>query len=67
MRESRTVRTLHVLVALVVLTDPSALRAQMPSDAAIRRILAERVDTNRQAVGIVVGILDSGGRRIVSY
>ena len=67
MRESRTVRMLPVLVALGVLGDPTGLRAQVLSDAEIRRILAERVDTNRQAVGIVVGILDPAGRRIVSY
>jgi CubicO group peptidase (beta-lactamase class C family) len=58
---------LPVLVALGVLADPIGLRAQVLSDAEVRRILAERVDTNRQAVGIVVGILEPGGRRIVSY
>jgi CubicO group peptidase (beta-lactamase class C family) len=40
----------------------------VPADEEIRRILVERVDTHRQAVGIVVGVLDPGGRRrIVSY
>jgi len=38
-----------------------------PSDLDIRKILAERVDTQRQSVGIVVGIVDPNGRRIVSY
>jgi CubicO group peptidase (beta-lactamase class C family) len=37
------------------------------SDAAIRRILVERVDTQRQSVGIVVGVIEPSGRRIVSY
>jgi CubicO group peptidase (beta-lactamase class C family) len=37
------------------------------SDADIRRILAERVDTHRQAVGIVVGVLEPAGRRIIAY
>jgi D-alanyl-D-alanine-carboxypeptidase/D-alanyl-D-alanine-endopeptidase len=36
-------------------------------DAEIRRILVERVDTHRQAVGIVVGVIEPSGRRIVTY
>ena len=39
----------------------------LPSDAEIRAILAERVDTHRQSVGIVAGVIDSSGRRIVTY
>jgi hypothetical protein len=38
----------------------------MPSDAEIRNILIERIDKH-QSVGIVVGVIDSSGRRIVSY
>jgi D-alanyl-D-alanine-carboxypeptidase/D-alanyl-D-alanine-endopeptidase len=39
----------------------------VPSDAEIRRILADRIDTQHQGVGIVVGVIDAKGRRIVSY
>lgn len=38
-----------------------------PSDAEIRRILTERIDVQKQGVGIVVGIIDPHGRRIVAY
>lgn len=38
-----------------------------PSDEEIRAILARRVDVERQAVGVVVGMVDAGGRRIVAY
>lgn len=38
-----------------------------PSDAEIRAILADRIDTRKQSVGIVVGVIDAKGRRIVSY
>jgi len=38
-----------------------------PSDAEIRRILVERIDAQKQGVGIVVGVIDSHGRRIVAY
>jgi CubicO group peptidase (beta-lactamase class C family) len=39
----------------------------VPSDADIRKILVERIDTQRQSIGIVVGVIDASGRRIVSY
>ena len=39
----------------------------VPSDDEIRRILVERVDTHRQSVGIVVGVIGPAGRRIVAY
>ena len=38
-----------------------------PSEADIRQILAERVDIQHQGVGIVVGVIDARGRRIISY
>ena len=39
----------------------------IPSDADIRKIRIERSDTQHQSVGIVVGVIDAKGRRIVSY
>lgn len=39
----------------------------IPSDAEIRKILIDRIETQRQSVGIVVGIIDAGDSRIVSY
>src|ERR1017187_7851832 len=45
----------------------AALRAQVPSDSVIRAILADRIDTLHQNVGIAVGIVDAHGRRFVSY
>ena len=38
-----------------------------PSDAEILQILRQRIDVQRQSVGIVVGVVDPVGRRIVSY
>lgn len=37
----------------------------VPSDSAIRAMLAERLEHN--GVGVVVGVIDSSGRRVVSY
>jgi len=55
-------KLLAVALALAAL-----LPAQVPPDAEIRKILAQRIDEYRQSVGIVVGVIDSKGRRIVSY
>jgi len=37
-----------------------------PSDAAIDQILNERIDAQKQGVGIVVGMIDAKGRRIIA-
>lgn len=44
-----------------------ASESPIPSDSEIRRILAERIDAQRQSVGIVVGVIDRGGRRIIAH
>ncbi|MGZ6038523.1 MAG: serine hydrolase [Phenylobacterium sp.] len=38
-----------------------------PSDAEIKAMLAHRIDAEHSGVGIVVGVIDTHGRRIVSY
>ena len=59
-----------VLVALSCVL-PARAQSSAPtgivSDAEIRKILAERVDTYRQGVGMVVGVIEPAGRRIVTY
>ena len=52
---------------LATLLLATAVAATAPSDADIQKILAERVDAQRQAVGIVVGIVDPSGRRVVMH
>ena len=39
----------------------------VPGSDEIREILVRRVDHQKQAVGIVVGIIDANGRRVVAY
>lgn len=39
----------------------------LPSDGDIRNILVERVDAQGKGVGIVVGVIGSRGRRVISY
>ena len=38
-----------------------------PADSEIRNILIDRIDKYHQSVGIVVGLIDSTGRRTISY
>jgi D-alanyl-D-alanine-carboxypeptidase/D-alanyl-D-alanine-endopeptidase len=44
-----------------------SLGAQAPPDDEIRKILADRIDRDHQGVGIVVGVIEPKGRRIVSW
>ena len=39
----------------------------LPSDAAIHDMLVKRIDVDEQGVGIVVGVIDGRGRRIIAY
>ncbi len=49
-------------VAIAVAATPMAqtpAAPPSPSDAEIRKILADRIDVHRQSVGIVVGVVDA--------
>jgi CubicO group peptidase (beta-lactamase class C family) len=39
----------------------------VPPDSEIRKILVERIDSFHQGVGIVVGVVEPKGRRVVAY
>jgi CubicO group peptidase (beta-lactamase class C family) len=52
---------------VLILSALSICSAGAPSDEQIRKILAERIDVRKQSVGIVVGIVDSGGRRVIAH
>ena len=45
--------------------DPAA--HVFPSDQDIRALLTERIDVRGQGVGMVVGVIDAGGRRVVAH
>ena len=53
-------------VLALVLSAQSVL-AQVVDDAAIRKILVDRIDARQAGVGMVVGVIEPSGRRIVSY
>jgi CubicO group peptidase (beta-lactamase class C family) len=43
------------------------LGARAPADGDIRKILADRIDAQKQSTGIVVGVIDDEGRRLVAH
>jgi CubicO group peptidase (beta-lactamase class C family) len=67
------VRIASILAVSSVWTLPAAAQsaagpvAALPTDAAIRQILVERVDVQHRNVGIVVGIVTPNGRRVIPY
>ena len=56
-----------VALSLLVAAPAWSQNRTTPSDTQIRAILADRIDTRKQSVGMVVGVIDAKGRRIVSY
>ena len=66
-----SVRALLAVLGVAILGAWPLAQAPAPSgiasDAEIQKILAERVDTYRQSVGVVVGVIEPSGRRIVTY
>ena len=44
-----------------------ALLSAFPPDAEIKKILADRIDVQKQADAIVVGVIDSSGRRLIAH
>jgi D-alanyl-D-alanine-carboxypeptidase/D-alanyl-D-alanine-endopeptidase len=68
-REMLRVRTtiIFCFALLAAVTARPAGRGIAPSDAEIRQILVNRVDKEKQSVGIVVGVIDTKGRRVLSY
>jgi serine-type D-Ala-D-Ala carboxypeptidase/endopeptidase len=60
------VASILVLALLVSGVSAQSTRA-LPSDSEIRSILVDRVDKYRQSPGMIVGVIEPQGRRIVAY
>jgi D-alanyl-D-alanine-carboxypeptidase/D-alanyl-D-alanine-endopeptidase len=56
-----------VLVTARVAGAQTPQRSSVVPDAEIRKILVDRIDAQRQSVGIVVGVIEPAGRRVVAY
>jgi D-alanyl-D-alanine-carboxypeptidase/D-alanyl-D-alanine-endopeptidase len=63
-----TARLTLLLIIASLITSPVPSRAQTEfTDAKIKEILRDRIDVAKKSVGIVVGIIDTNGTRIISY
>ena len=61
-------RMLSAIVAVLLAQDSGAGQsASLPADEEVRQILTRLVETERRAVGIVVGLVDGRGRRLVGH
>jgi CubicO group peptidase (beta-lactamase class C family) len=59
---------LHAVLCSLIATVPFSNAAEViPSDPEIRAILRERIEVAKKAIGIVVGIVDERGARVVSH
>jgi serine-type D-Ala-D-Ala carboxypeptidase/endopeptidase len=59
-------RGLVMFIAGLVLASASAF-SQVPTDAEIHKVLVDRVGSENLGIGIVVGVIDSSGRRVIAY
>src|SRR5437773_4220000 len=69
MRLTRSVLTSFIVgIAIAGAASSQAPKTSLvPNDSDIRQILVDRIDTYQQSVGIVVGVIEPKGRRIVAY
>lgn len=60
-----------LLGGLLVITTQFGAKAQekspIPPDPEIRRILEQRIDVEKQSLGIVIGVVDGNGRRTIAH
>ncbi len=58
---------LGIILTIAGSPSPSVSDSSVPPDSEIRKILVERIDAQRQSLGIVVGVIEPKGRRIIAY
>jgi D-alanyl-D-alanine-carboxypeptidase/D-alanyl-D-alanine-endopeptidase len=64
---SRKILFLVLSLGMAVSGASAQSESARPPDAEIRNILVQRIDNFHQGVGIVVGVVDAHGRRVVAY
>src|ERR1700722_1682252 len=56
-----------LILARVAIFAQAPVDSPAPPDTEIRKILADRVGSENLGIGIVVGVIDAKGRRVVAY
>jgi len=59
--------TRRFLLAIGLVLFSAPVWAQLPADAEVRKILAERVGAENRGIAIVAGLIDANGRRVIAY
>lgn len=59
--------SLGFVVATQCVAAQSSAPSPVPPDSEIRQMLVQRIDKDHQSVGIVVGVIEPAGRRIIAY
>lgn len=67
MYRSAAVIALLLSPATLFAQTATAVESQLPSDSEIRKILMGRIGAENLGIGVVVGVIDSKGRRVVAY
>jgi len=57
----------RIAVSMLLMAAAAWTQPPVPPDAEIRGLLADRVDKRQKAVGIVAGVIEPSGTRIVTY
>jgi serine-type D-Ala-D-Ala carboxypeptidase/endopeptidase len=56
-----------ILVFSALMSSCAIAFAQLPADAEIRKILADRIGVENAGLAMVVGVIDANGRRVIAY
>jgi CubicO group peptidase (beta-lactamase class C family) len=64
---NRLIRSLMIVILFLCAARFLRAAENPPSDSEIEAILRERIDTGKQSVGIVVGLVDEKGPRVIRY
>lgn len=63
----KRILSISLPLSLLLVSHPALTTSAQTTDTEIRAILKERVDVAKKSVGIVVGLVDRNGTRIISY
>ncbi|BAZ16457.1 beta-lactamase [Calothrix sp. NIES-4071] len=58
---------LALLVVAIIIINPMLSAANLPSGSIVKAILQERIDKEKQSVGIVVGLINPQNSKIINY
>ena len=64
---TQQIKTVVALLLACVACSGAEPAPPVPGDTEIGRLLVERVDNERRSLGIVIGVIEPGARRVVSY